>query len=140
MLGYWRAPEATAESIKDGYFYTGDIGRLDADGSLWILDRKKDLILRGGFNVFPRDVEEALVEHPAVAVAGVVGKPDPVKGEEVVAFVQLNPGAAATADELIAFAKGRLSKYKYPREVHIVDAVPLTPVFKIDRKKLRTML
>jgi long-chain acyl-CoA synthetase len=140
MLGYWRAPEATAESIKDGYFYTGDIGRLDADGSLWILDRKKDLILRGGFNVFPRDVEDALVEHPAVAVAGVVGKPDPVKGEEVVAFVQLNPGAEATADELIEFAKGRLSKYKYPREVHIVDAVPLTPVFKIDRKKLRTML
>jgi long-chain acyl-CoA synthetase len=140
MLGYWRAPEATAESIKDGYFYTGDIGRLDADGSLWILDRKKDLILRGGFNVFPRDVEDALVEHPAVAVAGVVGKPDPVKGEEVVAFVQLNPGAEASADELIEFAKGRLSKYKYPREVHIVDAVPLTPVFKIDRKKLRTML
>ena len=140
MLGYWRAPEATAESIKDGYFYTGDIGKLDEDGSVWILDRKKDLILRGGFNVFPRDVEEALVEHPAVAVAGVVGKPDPVKGEEVVAFVQLNPGAEVTVEELIAFAQGRLSKYKYPREVRIVDAVPLTPVFKIDRKKLRTLL
>lgn len=140
MLGYWHAPEATAESIKDGYFYTGDIGKLDDNGHLFILDRKKDLILRGGFNVFPRDVEDALVEHPAVAVAGVVGRPDPVKGEEVVAFVQLNPGAEAAPGELIEFAQGRLSKYKYPREVHIIDAVPLTPVFKIDRKKLRTML
>ena len=140
MLGYWRAPDATAASIKDGYFYTGDIGKLDQDGSLWILDRKKDLILRGGFNVFPRDIEDALVEHPAVAVAGVVGRPDPVKGEEVVAFVQLNPGAEATSQELLEFAQGRLSKYKYPREIHIIDAVPLTPVFKIDRKKLRTML
>lgn len=140
MLGYWRAPEATAGSVKDGYFYTGDIGKLDEDGSLWILDRKKDLILRGGFNVFPRDVEDALVEHPAVAVAGVVGRPDPIKGEEVVAFVQLNPGAEATSQELLEFAQERLSKYKYPREIHIIDAVPLTPVFKIDRKKLRTML
>jgi long-chain acyl-CoA synthetase len=140
MLGYWRAEEATRDSIKDGYFYTGDIGKLDEDGDLWILDRKKDLILRGGFNVFPRDVEDALVEHPAVAVAGVVGKPDPVKGEEVVAFVQLNPGAEATEDELLTFAKERLSKYKYPREIRIVENVPLTPVFKIDRKKLRTLL
>lgn len=140
MLGYWRSPEATADSIKDGYFYTGDIGKLDEDGSLWILDRKKDLILRGGFNVFPRDVEEALLEHPAVAVAGVVGKPDPVKGEEVVAFVQLNPGAEVTPEKLIEFAQGRLSKYKYPREVRIVESIPLTPVFKIDRKKLRTLL
>ncbi|MEA2516414.1 MAG: long-chain acyl-CoA synthetase [Actinomycetota bacterium] len=140
MLGYWRAEEATHDSIKDGYFYTGDIGKLDEDGDLWILDRKKDLILRGGFNVFPRDVEDALVEHPAVAVAGVVGKPDPVKGEEVVAFVQLNPGAEVTEAELLAFSKERLSKYKYPREIRIVENVPLTPVFKIDRKKLRTLL
>jgi long-chain acyl-CoA synthetase len=140
MLGYWRAPDATTDSIKDGYFYTGDIGKLDEDGDLWILDRKKDLILRGGFNVFPRDVEDALVEHPAVAVAGVVGKPDPVKGEEVVAFVQLNPGAEVTEEELLAFSKERLSKYKYPREIRIVENVPLTPVFKIDRKKLRTLL
>ena len=140
MLGYWRAEDATSDSIKDGYFYTGDIGKIDEDGQLWILDRKKDLILRGGFNVFPRDIEDALVEHPAVAVAGVVGKPDPVKGEEVVAFVQLNPGAEATEEELLAFAKERLSKYKYPREIRLVENVPLTPVFKIDRKKLRTLL
>lgn len=140
MLGYWRAEDATKDAIRDGYFYTGDIGKFDEDGSLWILDRKKDLILRGGFNVFPRDVEDALLEHPAVAVAGVVGKPDPVKGEEVVAFVQLNPGAEASEDELLSFCKERLSKYKYPREIRIVENVPLTPVFKIDRKKIRTLL
>ena len=140
MAGYWRAPEATAEAIKDGWFHTGDIGKIDEEGFVYILDRKKDLILRGGFNVFPRDIEDALVEHPAVAQAGVVGRPDPVKGEEVVAFVQLVPGHEATEDELLDFAKSRLSSYKYPREIRIVESVPLTPVFKIDRKKLRTLL
>ena len=141
MQGYWRSEEGTAEAIKDGWFYTGDIGKLDEDGYLMILDRKKDLIIRGGFNVYPRDVEDVLVEHPAVAVAGVVGKPDPMKGEEVVAFVQLDPSQEApTEEELLEFAKGKLGKYKYPREVRIIDNVPLTPVFKIDRKQLRTLL
>ncbi|HWC14706.1 MAG TPA: AMP-binding protein [Actinomycetota bacterium] len=140
MRGYWRAEEATREAIRDGWFHTGDIGKMTEDGLLYILDRKKDLILRGGFNVFPRDVEDALLEHPAVGVAGVVGKPDPVMGEEVVAFVQLNPGHEASPDELVAFAKERLGKYKYPREVRVVDSVPLTPVFKVDRKKIRTLL
>jgi long-chain acyl-CoA synthetase len=140
MQGYWKSEDATAEAIKDGWFYTGDIGKIDEEGYLWILDRKKDLIIRGGFNVYPRDIEDVMVQHPAVAIAGVVGKPDPVKGEEVMAFVQLNPGAEATSDELVEFAKTKLGKYKYPREVRIIDAVPLTPVFKIDRKKLRTLL
>jgi len=141
MLGYWRSEEATADAIRDGWFYTGDIGRVDEDGYLWILDRKKDLIIRGGFNIYPRDIEDVLLEHPAVAVAGVVGKPDPIKGEEVVAFVQLDAGQSpVTEEELFEFAKGKLGKYKYPREVRIVDNVPLTPVFKIDRKKIRTML
>jgi long-chain acyl-CoA synthetase len=141
MQGYWKSDDATNEAIKDGWFYTGDIGKLDDEGYLWILDRKKDLIIRGGFNVYPRDIEDVLVEHPAVAVAGVVGKPDPVKGEEVIAFVQLDPGQEApTSDELLEFAKSKLGKYKYPREVRIVDQVPLTPVFKIDRKQLRTQL
>ena len=89
MKGYWNAPELTAETIRDGWLYTGDMGRIDDDGYLTILDRKKDLIIRGGFNVFPRDVEEALVEHPAVATACVVGRADDVHGEEVVAFVTL---------------------------------------------------
>jgi long-chain acyl-CoA synthetase len=136
MQGYWKAPEATATTIVDGWLHTGDIGRFDEDGYLQIVDRKKDLIIRGGFNVFPRDVEDALLEHPAVALAGVVGKPDPKHGEEVVAFVSLHPGQEATPEELIAFAKDRIGGYKYPREVHI-GSVPLTPVGKVDRKKIR---
>ncbi|MEA2434356.1 MAG: long-chain acyl-CoA synthetase [Actinomycetota bacterium] len=140
MLGYWRSEEATADATKGGWFHTGDIGKADEDGYLWILDRKKDLIIRGGFNVYPRDVEDCLLEHPAVSIAGVVGKPDPVRGEEVVAFVSLSPGQDATPEELIEFAKGRIGGYKYPRDVRIVGNVPLTPVGKIDRKVLRTML
>jgi long-chain acyl-CoA synthetase len=140
MPGYWDSPDATADAIREGWFYTGDIGSLDEEGYVYIVDRKKDLIIRGGFNVYPRDVEDVLLEHPAVAVAGVVGKPDEVRGEEVAAFVQLNPGHEVSSDDLIEFAKERLGKYKYPRDVRIVDAVPLTPVFKVDRKQLRTML
>jgi long-chain acyl-CoA synthetase len=138
MSGYWRAPELTAETIRDGWLYTGDMGRLDDDGYLTIVDRKKDLIIRGGFNVFPRDVEEALVEHPAVTSACVLGRPDAVYGEEVVAFVTV---ASTLEDgELLAFAKNRLGGYKYPREIHVVEALPLTPVGKADRKALRELL
>jgi long-chain acyl-CoA synthetase len=117
--------------------HSGDIGVLDEDGFLSIVDRKKDLIIRGGFNVYPRDVEDALVEHPAVAMAGVVGVPDEAKGEEVVAFVSLVPGAEADGDELVAWAREHIGGYKYPREVHVVDAIPLTPIGKTDRKELR---
>jgi long-chain acyl-CoA synthetase len=140
MLGYWNAPGTTAETLRGGWLHTGDIGRMDEDGYLWVVDRKKDLIIRGGFNVFPRDVEEALVSHPAVAMAGVVGRPDTAHGEEVVAFVSLRPGASAAAEELIDFARARLSAYKYPREVHLIDDLPLTPVSKVDRKALRRRL
>jgi long-chain acyl-CoA synthetase len=138
MLGYWKAPELTAETIRDGWLYTGDLGYLDADGYLHVVDRKKDLIIRGGFNVFPRDVEEALLEHPAVAAAGVVGRPDAEHGEEVVAFVELRAGQEGDGEELVAWSKGRIGGYKYPREVHVVPSLPLTPVGKIDRKALRT--
>jgi long-chain acyl-CoA synthetase len=138
MKGYWNAPELTETAIEDGWLKTGDIGSLDEDGYLSIIDRKKDLILRGGFNVFPRDVEEALLEHPAVATACVVGRADAVHGEEVVAFVTLSAGASV--DELIAFGRARLGGYKYPREIHIVDAIPLTAVGKADRKALRERL
>jgi long-chain acyl-CoA synthetase len=138
MRGYWNAPELTAETIRDGWLYTGDMGRLDDDGYLTILDRKKDLILRGGFNVFPRDVEEALLEHPAIATACVLGRPDEVHGEEVVAFVSVTE-EVATAD-LVAFGKERLGGYKYPREIHVLDALPLTPIGKLDRKALRERL
>src|SRR6266704_1373834 len=130
MLGYWDAPETTADTLRGGWLHSGDIGYLDEDGYLWVVDRKKDLIIRGGFNVFPRDVEETLVAHPAVAMAGVVGRPDSLHGEEVVAFVALRPGSSAGADELVEFARSRLSAYKYPREVHVLDDLPLTPVGK----------
>jgi long-chain acyl-CoA synthetase len=140
MLGYWRAPEQTTEAIRDGWFHTGDLGYLDGDGYLTIVDRKKDLIIRGGFNVFPRDVEDAMLEHPNVVAAGVVGKPDEAHGEEVVAFVSLRSGSEETPEELVAFGKQRIGGYKYPREVRIVSSLPLTPVGKLDRKSLRAML
>ncbi|MCW2608107.1 MAG: hypothetical protein JWO60_2800, partial [Frankiales bacterium] len=140
MQGYWNAPEATAETVRDGWLHTGDIGHVDDDGYLFVVDRKKDLVIRGGFNVYPRDVEDVLLAHPAVATAAVVGRPDPRVGEEVVAFVQLAPGATVTPEELVAHSREHISAAKYPREVRVVDAVPLTSVFKTDRKALRALL
>jgi long-chain acyl-CoA synthetase len=139
MLGYWQAPDLTAEVLRDGWLHTGDLGFLDADGYLRVVDRKKDLIIRNGFNVFPRDVEEALLEHPAVAAAGVVGRPDELHGEEVVAFVELSGGDVGP-DDLVAFCKERIGGYKYPREVHVLPSLPLTPVGKLDRKALRAKI
>ena len=140
MLGYWNEPELTAQTLRDGWLHTGDVGRIDEDGFLYVVDRLKDLIIRGGFNVFPRDVEDVLLEHPAVQVAACVGRPDDESGEEVVAVVQLVPGQEATGPELVAFAKERLARYKYPREVVVLDAVPLTSVGKINRKAVRELV
>jgi long-chain acyl-CoA synthetase len=139
MLGYWRDPAQTADVMRGGWLHTGDMGYVDEDGYLFVVDRKKDLIIRGGFNVFPRDVEDALLEHPAVAAVGVVGRPDEERGEEVVAFVALHHGDELTDEELVAYAKERIGGYKYPREVRIVPSVPLTPVGKVDRKALRAL-
>jgi len=140
MRGYWKSPELTDQVLRGGWLHTGDIGRFDADGFLFVVDRKKDLILRGGFNVFPRDVEDVLLEHPAVGAAAVVGRPDERLGEEVVAYVSLRPGSVASPDELIEFARTRLGKHKYPREVQVLDQVPLTPVGKVDRKAVRALV
>src|ERR1035437_1300262 len=118
MRGYWHSPEVSAEALRDGGLYTGDPGYVGAQGYLFIVDRKKDLIIRGGFNVYPRDVEDALLEHPALEAAGVVGRPDQRHGEEVVAFVSLRPGAESSAAELVDWARERIGGYKYPREVH----------------------
>ena len=137
MTGYWHTSDPSSAVLAGGWLHTGDIGHLDADGYLYVVDRKKDLILRGGFNVFPRDVEEVLVAHPAVAQAGVVARPDARLGEEVVAFVSLRPGAEAAADELTEHARRHLGANKYPRQVTIVPAIPLTSVGKLDRKELR---
>jgi long-chain acyl-CoA synthetase len=140
LSGYWHAPEATETALAGGWLHTGDIGHLDADGYLYVVDRKKDLIIRGGFNVYPRDVEDVLLTHPAVVQAGVVGRPDSRLGEEVVAFAALRPDATATPEDLIEHAKAHLSATKYPREVRILPMVPLTSVGKLDRKRLRQML
>ncbi|MDV6012505.1 AMP-binding protein [Haloechinothrix sp. LS1_15] len=137
MRGYWNAPDATATALRDGWLYTGDIGRLDDENYLTIVDRKKDIIIRNGFNVYPRDVEDVLVEHPAVAMAGVVGRPDDRVGEEVIAFVSLHQGESVSAEELTEFARSRLAASKYPREIHVLDSLPLTSVAKLDRKELR---
>jgi len=140
MTGYWKAPEATEFAVRDGWLHTGDVGHFDDDGYLYVVDRIKDLIIRGGFNVYPRDVEDVLLAHPAVVGAATVGRPDPKQGEEVVSFVQIAPGADVTADELIAYAREHLGAYKYPREIHFVDSLPLTSVMKLDRKALRAQL
>ncbi|GAA4965283.1 class I adenylate-forming enzyme family protein [Actinoplanes utahensis] len=140
MLGYWNDPDLTARTVRDGWLHTGDVGHLDADGFLYVVDRIKDLIIRGGFNVYPRDVEDALLEHPAVQIAACVGRPDTEHGEEVVAVVQLVPGQRVDGAELIEFARNRLAKYKYPREVRVLDAVPLTSVGKINRRAVRDLL
>jgi long-chain acyl-CoA synthetase len=139
MGGYWQSPEASASALEGGWLHTGDIGHLDEDGYLYVVDRKKDLIIRGGFNVYPRDVEDVLLTHPAVAMAAVVGRPDGRLGEEVVGFVALRPGTTATGAELVAHAKARLAATKYPREVRVVDQIPLTSVGKLDRKRLRAV-
>jgi len=137
MKGYWRNRDATAEAIKDGWFSTGDLARTDEDGYFYIVDRKKDLIIRGGFNVYPREVEEVLYEHPAVAEAAVIGIPDSALGEEIGAAVKLKPGAACTPEELGAFVKDRIAPYKYPRRAWIVPDLPKGPTGKILRREVK---
>ena len=137
MKGYLNRPDATAEAVSaDGWFRTGDIGRVDEDGYYYIVDRKKDLIIRGGYNIYPREIEEVLYEHPEVAEAAVVGIPHPELGEEVGAAVALKPGATVTPDELRSYVKSQVAAYKYPRRVWIVDALPKGPTGKILKKEI----
>jgi long-chain acyl-CoA synthetase len=135
MKGYWNRPEATAEALDaDGWFKTGDIASVDEDGYFFIVDRKKDLVIRGGFNVYPREIEEVMYEHPAVREVAVVGVPHPELGEEVGAAVALK--AEATPEELRAFVKERVAAYKYPRHVWIVDELPKGPTGKILKREI----
>jgi long-chain acyl-CoA synthetase len=136
MKGYWRRPEDTDIAIHDGWFRTGDLGMVDVDGYFFIVDRKKDLILRGGYNVYPREIEEVLYEHPAVAEAAVIGVPHPDLGEEVAAAVTLKPGATITAEELRDQVKSQVAAYKYPRHVWFVDALPKGPTGKIVKREI----
>lgn len=137
MKGYWNLPEATAKAIDaDGWFSTGDVGTKDADGYYRIVDRTKDMIIRGGLNIYPREVEEVLYEHPAVAAAAVIGIPHETLGEEVGAAVQLKPGAQATEDELRTYTKDRVAAYKYPRHIWFLDALPTGPTGKIQKRDI----
>jgi long-chain acyl-CoA synthetase len=136
MKGYWNRPEDTQAAIPDGWFRTGDLARQDDDGYFFIVDRKKEMIIRGGYNVYPREIEEALYEHPAVAEAACIGIKHADLGEEVVAAVALKPGASAEPDELQAFVKERVAAYKYPRHLWVVDALPKGPTGKILRRSV----
>ncbi|MEU6578423.1 AMP-binding protein [Streptomyces sp. NPDC046805] len=137
MRGYLGRPEETARTIRDGWLHTGDVGRLDEDGYLVLVDRVKDMIIRGGENIYPKEIETVLHDHPAVFEAAVVGRPDPVMGEVPVAFVSLRDGTAATPGELAEFLTERIAPYKRPVEVLLVPAVPKNPVGKIDKPTLR---
>ena len=137
MKGYWANPEASAETLRDGWLHTGDMATVDADGYFFIVDRKKDMIIRGGYNVYPREVEEVLYEHPDVIEAAVVGLQDEQLGEEVGAAVALKDGASATAAELSAFVRERVAAYKYPRRVWFVDELPKGPTGKILKREIK---
>jgi long-chain acyl-CoA synthetase len=137
MKGYLRRPEATAETLRDGWLHSGDLGYVDSDGFYFIVDRAKDLIIRGGYNVYPREIEEVLYAHPAVLEAAVIGKPDERLGEEVVAVVALHPGLSATAEEIIAHSRERLAAYKYPREIRFLAELPKGASGKILKTALR---
>ncbi len=136
MKGYWNRPEATEEAIKDGWFYTGDIAKVDEDGYFFIVDRKKDLIIRGGYNVYPREIEEVLYEHPAIQEAAVVGVPDDELGEEVGAAVVLKPGEELDADAVRKYVKEQVAAYKYPRSVWFLDELPKGPTGKILKREI----
>ena len=136
MKGYWQRPDATAEAIRDGWFHSGDLARVDEDGYFYIVDRKKDLIIRGGYNIYPREIEEVLYEHPAVAEAAVIGLPHAALGEEVGAAVALKPGVTVSAEELRDYVKGQVAAYKYPRHVWIVDVLPKGPTGKIQKRDI----
>jgi long-chain acyl-CoA synthetase len=136
MKGYWNKPEATAEAIRDGWFRTGDMARVDDDGYYFIVDRKKDLIIRGGYNVYPREIEEVLYEHPAIAEAAVVGVRHAELGEEVAAVVVLKEGQSASGEELRDYVKAQVAAYKYPRQVHVVAELPKGPTGKILKREI----
>ncbi len=137
MKGYWKKPEETAAAFADGWFKSGDIARVDEEGYYYIVDRKKDLIIRGGFNVYPREVEEVLYQHPAVQEAAVIGLPHDSLGEEIGAAVALRSGQTATPEELRDFVKARLAAYKYPRQIWMVDELPKGPTGKVMRRLVK---
>jgi long-chain acyl-CoA synthetase len=137
--GYYKMPEETAVAIRDGWLYTGDIGTMDAEGYFYIVDRKKDMVIAGGYNIYPREIDEVLFEHPKILEACAVGIPDPYRGETIKAFVVLKPGQTLTEEEVIQYCGEKLAKYKVPKIVEFLESLPKSGVGKILRKELRAM-
>jgi long-chain acyl-CoA synthetase len=136
MKGYYKRPEATAEAMRGGWFHTGDIAYIDSDGYYFIVDRKKDLIIRGGYNVYPRELEETLMTHPDVSLVAVIGVPHAALGQEVKAFVIRKPGATVTVEELTVWCKERMAAYKYPRVIVFRESLPMTATGKVLKREL----
>ena len=140
MAGYWDNPEATAQTLRGGWLHTGDIGRMDEQGFLTILDRSKDMIISGGSNIYPREIEEVLLRHPAVAECSVVGRPHPEWGEEVVAFIVLSSGSKITPKELDALCLESIARFKRPKDYRFVDSLPKNNYGKVLKTELRKRL
>jgi long-chain acyl-CoA synthetase len=136
MKGYYKRPEATAEAMRGGWFHTGDVAYRDADGYIFIVDRKKDMIIRGGYNVYPRELEEVLMTHPAVSLAAVLGVPHEALGQEVKAYIIRKPGATVTVDEISVWCREQMAQYKYPRYIEFRDSLPMTATGKILKREL----
>jgi long-chain acyl-CoA synthetase len=136
MKGYYKRPDETAEALRNGWFHTGDIGAIDDDGYVTIVDRKKDMLIRGGTNVYPREIEEVLMTHPAVSLAAVIGVPDERLGEEIKAFIVLKPGASLTGDELIAWCRNEMAAFKYPRYIEFRESLPIGATGKVVKRHL----
>ena len=137
MQGYWKLPQETADTLREGWLYTGDIARMDEDGYVFVVDRKKDMIISSGYNVYPREIDEVLYEHPKILDAVAIGVPDPYRGEIVKAYIVLKPGESVTEEEIIQFSKARLAPYKVPRSVEFRQSLPKSMVGKVFRKELR---
>ena len=137
FAGYWEKPQETAKTLKDGWLHTGDLGRMDEQGYVYIMDRTKDMIISGGSNVYPREVEEVLLEHPAISEVAVLGVPDPDWGEAVAAVVVLVSGEKVSSEEVIAFCKEKLAPYKRPKSVSLVEELPKSPIGKVLKRDLR---
>jgi len=140
MKGYWNRPEATAETLRNGWLRTGDLGRMDEEGYRYIVDRLKDMIITGGFNIYPKEIEDVLYSHPAVLEATVVGVPDASKGELAKAYIVLKEGEKVAADEFDTFCRERLAAYKVPRSYEFKDVLPKNPQGKILKRALRDEL
>jgi long-chain acyl-CoA synthetase len=140
LKGYYKDPDATATAFRNGWFHTGDIGYRDADGFYYIVDRKSDMIIRGGENIYPREIDEVLYQHPAVSAAAAIGVPDGLYGEEVAAVIVVKDGSQVSEHEIIAFCKSRLADYKCPKTVHFVSDIPKGPTGKLLKRELVRML